>query len=662
MEEGLYRIDPKSLKVEKLHTDRNFGGDDLLPGDHGKGAYTGQDYFIVSNNGAGGVLAEWDGSGDGGDSQDWTIVDRNRYTDITSPGGIHGAPHSDSSVWSIGWDHKSVLLNIREADSDRWKRVRLPKSSYTYDADHGWYTEWPRIRDVGFNDGTYLMDMHGTFFKFPSDISADNLGGIRPIARHLKMVVDFTGWQEQIVLACNDLDDNANPIPGMAQSNFVFTDRKKLQNYGGTPAGFGGPLVHDNMSSGETSEPFFIRGYADRTLHLSHESGEPVTVTLEVDSTGKANWESWKTVKIPAEGYTYKLLPDRSDWEWLRVVSNQNIKDMTAYFHLRSGERSTDRSVFEGLARADRQVAHTIGLIRARGQAKNLEVMEFHSTLDEVNEQGEIVQKGYYEMQGDLQLERKENKKAEAWLRDYAETEPYFDVDQASVIIIDGEGNRFRLPKTSTSYDSPTAAGWPRMMREVVTERGLLNVHGTFYELPYQFKNPHPLRGVNFRRVRPIATHNRRIYDYGSWRGFLVMSGVRKGVSPEKKHYINATGGAGALWIGSVDDLWSFPEPWGVGGPWKNTKVTAGSPSDPYLMYGFDQKLLVLSHQNDSAVTFHVEVDVRGDDTWHRFKSLTVAAGEEKQYSFPGGYSAHWVRLVADKDTRATAQFNYNNN
>ena len=63
--------------------------------------------------------------------------------------------------------------------------------------------------------------------------------------------------------------------------------------------------------------------------------------------------------------------------------------------------------------------------------------------------------------------------------------------------------------------------------------------------------------------------------------------------------------------------------------------VTAGTPSDPYLMYGYDRKELQLSHAHESDVTFTVEVDFLGDGTWRRYGSFTVAPGGYVHHEFP---------------------------
>lgn len=117
--------------------------------------------------------------------------------------------------------------------------------------------------------------------------------------------------------------------------------------------------------------------------------------------------------------------------------------------------------------------------------------------------------------------------------------------------------------------------------------------------------------------------------------------------------------GAVALWLGNVDDLWRLGAPCGVGGPWKDSAVGSGIPSDPYLMFGYDRKALALSHTSPSPITFTVEVDFAADNTWSEYASFTVPPGQTVRHVFPDGYSAHWVRLKSGQTTTATATFTY---
>jgi hypothetical protein len=118
-----------------------------------------------------------------------------------------------------------------------------------------------------------------------------------------------------------------------------------------------------------------------------------------------------------------------------------------------------------------------------------------------------------------FQLRRATNAPAEQTLRTtYGLATAGFTQDAASVIYTE-RGNRFRLPKNRAAYGNAFPSGWPRGVREVVTERQMFQAHGTFYEVPLSGSG-------GFRRARPIATHNQHISDFGSWRGLFVMAGV----------------------------------------------------------------------------------------------------------------------------------------
>ncbi len=192
--------------------------------------------------------------------------------------------------------------------------------------------------------------------------------------------------------------------------------------------------------------------------------------------------------------------------------------------------------------------------------------------------------------------------------------------------------------------------GDERIDREVCTERDLFNAHGTFYELPAE-------NAGGFAKIRPVTTHNRRIKDYASYRGLLLLSGLEKDAQGE--HIVRSADGQCALWAGAVDDLWKLGKARGVGGPWKNTTVKANQPSDAYLMTGYDKKRVALSHTAPTPVKMRVEVDLTGNGDWATYQEFQIAPGQTLDHVFPQAFSAYWVRLVADADTNATATFTY---
>ena len=140
--------------------------------------------------------AEWRGG-----SAAWNLVRRNQFTEVTGPGGLHGNEKPDTDpIWTIGWDHRSLILMVRHAGA--WHSYRLPKASHSYDGAHGWNTEWPRIREIGERD--LLMTMHGSFWRFPKNFTPGQSAGIAPRSNYLKVVGDFARWADRIVLGCDD--------------------------------------------------------------------------------------------------------------------------------------------------------------------------------------------------------------------------------------------------------------------------------------------------------------------------------------------------------------------------------------------------------------------------------------------------------------------------
>ena len=224
-------------------------------------------------------------------------------------------------------------------------------------------------------------------------------------------------------------------------------------------------------------------------------------------------------------------------------------------------------------------------------------------------------------------------------------------VDAASVLYTDDKGRRFRLPKGDASFDKPGPLGWGRLDREVSTERDLFNCHGTFYELPAE-------NAGGFARVRPVATHNRHITDYCSYRGLLVISGITTAAPAQNPHIIRSTDGRASLWVGAIDDIWDFGKPVGTGGPWKDSAVVAGKPSDPFLMTGYDHKKLTLSARDKTTV--RAEVDITGAGNWVTWKTFALPGKDTPtDYEFPPHFHACWVRFVSTTDTTATAQLCY---
>ncbi|MBI4035625.1 hypothetical protein HY383_01625 [Candidatus Daviesbacteria bacterium] len=405
MEQGLYEVNVNDLSVRQLHIDANKEAGRLsnhilspiAPGAHGKSAYSGQGRLIIANNGIdpgkpvppGGGLAEWDGSGDPGSASSWRVIENNKFTDITGPGGIEGSPSSNSPVWAIGWDNKSNILKL--LDQGSWYTYRLPKSTHTFDDYHGWLTEWPRIHKL--NNNSYIMDMFGMFYSFPGVLAriiqrgkfrfpkqdlfentysaaekprivklvavdrylmnlagtlyelpypeSGGVGNIKPISTHNKLIYDMASWRGLLVLSGN-LTSAAN------DGHFVKSEDGKTGLWFGSiddlwklgsPRGVGGPWANTQVIANQPSDPYLMAGYDSKTLQITHNSQSNVSFTVEVDLTGKGDWQVYNKepfVVLPKQTFIHKF-PDGFSAQWVRLKAS-SAATVTAKFIYSSGK------------------------------------------------------------------------------------------------------------------------------------------------------------------------------------------------------------------------------------------------------------------------------------------------------------------------------------
>lgn len=670
MEEGLYEVDVKSLAVTELWADEQVkaGRHANLPGYHGKGLYSGQGRLIYANNGEhgsealkvpetpSGVLASWDGKTD-----QWTIVRRNQFTEVTGPAGIQAdsVGQADDPIWAIGWDHRSLILQCLY--QGKWSSFRLPKASHSYDGAHGWNTEWPRIRDIGEKD--LLMTMHGMFWRFPRTFNPMQTSGIAPRSTYLKVVGDFCRWQDRIVLGCDDTAKseflNKRKAKGeiaapQSQSNLWFLQPDQLDKLGPV-LGRGAVWLDDELQVGAISEPMLFSGFERRALHLNHTSNQALTLEFELDEVGNNQWRKWRQHELPAHGSAWLDLSDAPPAAWIRLKSGQAGQGVTAWFTFANRDQRTSEpsALLRGIASIDQtppssdKLSFTGGTLRARGGNKRT----LHFLADKHNAEGNT-EIGLYELDGTLTLKPDSDSAARQYQQQHAAIpEGALSEDDASILYVDDAGKRWRLPRATGDLWSAKQV-ISRVCREVATERDLFNAGGTFYELPAE-------NAGGFAKVRAIATHASHIIDYCSYRGLLVMSGITADATISNPHLIRSSDQKTAVWVGAVDDVWQFGKPRGVGGPWKNSAVKANEPSDAYLLTGFDRKTLSLSHDALVSVRFHIECDVTGTGMWLPFREVNVESGKAESIIFPEAYAAYWLRAKVDRECRASCQLTY---
>jgi len=671
MEEGFYDVDVHTLKPTWIASDENLKDADTrgvpraeLVGWHGKGMYSGQGVVVYSNNGErgkraqeefdapSGGLSEWDG-------KSWKLIRRMQFTEVTGPGGIRGNQHPESDpIWTIGWDHRSLVLGVRDHES--WHFYRLPKASHSYDGAHGWNTEWPRIRNIGTaSEPDYLMTMHGMFWRFPGAFSSVSSAGIRPRSAYLKVVGDFTRWGGGLVFGCDDSAQreflNKRKAkgdiegPGQSNSNLWFTSYTLPDELGPTTAE-GAIWMAEEVTPDTPSEPFLFAGWAKRMAWIQNESDNNVKVTFEVDTKGAGKWTTLHTINVPAKSGISHLFSDRDQGEWIRARVDVPAKLSIQFSYTAMEDRDNNPDgIFTGL-RSISQSAYTGGLLYGLGNDRRALGLAATTVTE-----GTSRPTGYYELDEHLKLVKKTDDTTESFIRErFAIPKQVVTIDEASVLVVDDKGRRWRLPFGPASYSAATNAGELRICREVATERDLFSCHGTFYELPAE-------NADGYAKIRPVASHPYGIQDYASYRGMLVMTGI----NPERmkarssEHIVVANDGKAAVWVGAIDDLWKLGKPTGHGGPWNRTQIRANVPSDPYLIAFYDKRNLHLLHDSEKEVTFTLQADPTGQGMWVDYKHWNVAPGQNVDYVFPEAFQARWIRLVSNTDCQATAILNY---
>ncbi|MBQ3349966.1 MAG: hypothetical protein IJG38_06165 [Thermoguttaceae bacterium] len=728
MEEGMYEVDVNTLSVTELYQDSNRkreGYVDILPGYHGKGFYSGQDVVIYANNGEqssqarvdpttpSGALGSWDGKGTGKDN--WTLVRRNQFTEVTGPNGIYGSNNPETDpIWAVGWDDRSVILML--LDGGEWSAYRLPKASHCYDGAHGWNTEWPRIREVADNgksvlpDGGLLMTMHGMFWNFPKTFKRNSSAGIKPLSSYLKVVGDFCFWNGKIVCGCDDSAKseflNTSPFkgslkaPGQSNSNLWFIDPKQIAKFG--PAlGRGAVWKEEPVKAGVPSDPYLFAGFDYKCAWIAVDTpamwsseidGEgnykhsafienPAKIAFEIDKDGTGVWEEWKTVSVTQTAFVD--FSDAPAAQWIRVVSDVDLENATVEFQYRNKD---DRSVapspiFNGLA-TENSSSWTASTLWSTTNGGWLCVVP-EPVIDGVKQP-----KRLYHLNVDGSLTREtENEQAriekvESMVALEPIPESIFTIDDLSVLLT-YNGKRYRLPVQKSGASQSKDGIFLRLDREVATERDLFSCAGTFYELPAANAGSVP-------KIRPIASHAYVINDYCSWRGLLVLGGIDASVAPESNshiirsedgceaaraevpgfaseqarfgatHFQSGTDPVGAsVWAGAVDDLWSLGKPRGFGYVWKESDVKSGDVSDPILATGYDKKTVEIVNHGAAPIAITIQANATDKELWIDYNQTIVEPGQTFKMEFPAALGAYWFRAKAVIAGKVSVKFVY---
>ena len=233
-------------------------------------------------------------------------------------------------------------------------------------------------------------------------------------------------------------------------------------------------------------------------------------------------------MSLDANAYHWLDLSDAPQAAWIRLQADRDVAALTALFHFSNTYQPAGAADRMGAIALPEATDYSAGLVRARGTEPSTLQFSAQRVRD-----GKVIHRGYYEMDVDMRLRRMDDLVADRWLQEnVAVPEDVIQWDDASILFHDEDGTRYRLPVAATGLREHGPLGSVRIDREVCTERDLFNCGGLFYELPAR-------NAGGFSKIRPITAHGRRVFDYCSWRGLMVVTGIDS-AADDHHHLIRA--------------------------------------------------------------------------------------------------------------------------
>ena len=176
------------------------------------------------------------------------------------------------------------------------------------------------------------MTMHGMFWRFPARFCSAHSGGLRPRSAYLKVIGDFTRWNNRLVFGCDDAAQkeflNSRKAkggiqgPGQSNSNLWFTPTDMPDRLGPATAE-GSVWLSDTISAGQHSDAFLFAGWPQRMSWVRNEGSTPVTFRFEIDAEGNNCWTAIDSVNLLPGASVTRAFSHKTPGEWIRVCADR---------------------------------------------------------------------------------------------------------------------------------------------------------------------------------------------------------------------------------------------------------------------------------------------------------------------------------------------------
>ena len=150
----------------------------------------------------------------------------------------------------------------------------------------------------------------------------------------------------------------------------------------------------------------------------------------------------------------------------------------------------------------------------------------------------------------------------------------------------------------------------------------MMDMHGMF-DFPSTFS-------ATTSGIKPMGSRPRYIPDFLKWGEHIVLA------TDETSIQGNPLAGQpqSNLWFGDLEELSNWGPASGYGAIWLNDKVKANEPSLPFLISGFDNRILHIKNSGNQAVSITLQVDRNGNNQWSDLETIQLGELSYKYFIF----------------------------
>lgn len=220
------------------------------------------------------------------------------------------------------------------------------------------------------------------------------------------------------------------------------------------------------------------------------------------------------------------------------------------------------------------------------------------------------------------------------------------DSKSAVLWLLDGDDStitpgKYRLPLASWSQFHRYQQEWMRL-RQVSTERMVLDLHGTWYDVSPYLAGAATVALGGLPRIRALSRHYNTYPDFCIFDGMLALA--YNGSTPQGTEFPDAGQPQAGIIFRDIEDITRGAKPDGKGWWFKAEAVSNGTESDRMVVRGYDR--IGCQFVNGTATPIDVDVKVYESSITYVERTVTVPANGGTHFEYSSGFGADFISLV----------------